>query len=169
MGSVSWFFTVRADTERFAGTVTPTGLSGVVTLTRGSTGRVRRDEVRLQPASLPPNASADTVSDIFANINYIQRAGDHTGAEIIVLKFGADSVVLVTMYEGTPDGPWAMTDVTWAGDTLRGVYGASAFRIRLTRDKEGLRNRWGEILKRQREGLRGLLLERPHTTCGEAH
>ncbi len=121
MGSVSWFFTIRGDTERFAGTLTPTGMSGVVTLTRGSTGRVRRDEVRLEQASLPANAAADTVSDIFANISYIQRAGDLTGAEIIVLKFAADSMVFLTMYEGTPDGPWAMTDVTWAGDALGGA------------------------------------------------
>ena len=144
-------------------------MSGVVTLTRGSTGRVRRDEVRLEQASLPANAAADTVSDIFANISYIQRAGDLTGAEIIVLKFGADSMVFLTMYEGTPDGPWAMTDVTWAGDALGGAYGASASRIELTRDKDGLRGPWGEVLKRQREGLRGLLLVRPHTGCSEAH
>ena len=167
LGTVSWFLTVRGDTERFVGTPTPTGLNGVVTLTRGSTGRMRRDDVTLKQALLPPNASADTVSDIFANVNYIEQAGDLTGAEIVILRFGTDSLVLLTMYEGTPDGPWAMRDVTWAGDSLRGSYGVSAFRIQLIRDKEGLRGPWGVVLKKQREGLSDLLLARRHTACGD--
>lgn len=165
MGTVSWFFTVRADTERFAGTLTPTGLNGVVTLTRGSTGRIRRDQVELQRARLSPNAPVDTAADVFANVNYIQSAGDRTGAEMVFLKFAAAPVVLLTMFEGTPDGPWAMTDVSWAGDTLRGAYGASTSRIRLIRDSQGLRGPWGEVLKKQQDGVRGLLLARPHTSC----
>ncbi len=167
-GTVSWSSPGGGEVERFEGKPTPTGLNGVVTITRLATGSiVRTSEVRLNTTSLPA-ASADTVSDLYSNVNYVERAGDLTGAEIVFLEFGKDSLVFVTMYEGRPDGPWVMTDVKWSGDTLSGAYGSPPpSRISFVRDGNALRDRWDRLINKRSGGLRGLLLARRHTPCSD--
>lgn len=168
-GTVSWSSPGGEEVERFEGRPTPTGLSGLASIVRPATGTViRASEISLQ-ATLLPAPAADTVSDFYASVNYIERAGDLTGAELLFLRLGNDSLVFITMYEGRPDGPWVMTDVKWVGDTLSGAYGTPPpSRIQFVRDRDGLRNRWGDVIKKQSGGLRGLLLARRHTPCGDA-
>jgi hypothetical protein len=123
-GTVSWLSGGGGDVERFQGKPTSTGLHGGDTVINVATGKIRwTNEVTLDSMSLP-DASADTISDLYSTVNYVERAGDLTGAELLFLRVGSDSRVLITMYEGTPDGPWVMTDVHWTGDTLSGAYGS---------------------------------------------
>jgi len=108
--------------------------------------------------------AGETLSDVYSSVKYIQRAGDLSGAEVLILRF-ATPLVLLTMYEGAPSGPWAMTDVRWAGDTLSGAYGSPRpFRITFVRVGASLRDIWGTVLRRG-DGLKAVLVDKPHTLC----
>jgi len=172
-GTVSWTSTpVLEIVETFEGQVKPGALAGVVTFTRTATGQIaRRFEVILDSTSLPASAD-DTLSQLYSAVSYVERAGDLTGAEILVLRERKDSLLLITMYEGVPSGPDAFTDLQWVGDTLSGAYGSPRpFHISFIRDGSSLRDRWGRVLRKQ-TGLRGPLLAKPRTSCkrgGDLH
>ncbi len=165
-GTVSWSSSPRFEViERFQGEPRPGGLRGVITYIRETTGQVTRtSDVDLDSAAFPMPAG-DTVSDVYSSVKYIQRAGDLSGAEVLILRFARDPLVLLTTYEGAASGPWAMTDVRWAGDTLSGAYGSPRpFRITFVRVGASLRDIWGTVLRRG-DGLKAVLVDKPHTPC----
>jgi hypothetical protein len=167
-GQVSWSSPTGRVVARFEGAPRPGGLRGVVNWVEVATGRVTRSfDLDLDSMALP-TLSADTAAEVYSNVGYNERAGDLTGAEILVLRTGRDSVVWITLFEGVSRPPVPMTDLQWIGDTLAGSYGTPrSYRIKFVRAPNALVDRWGTVLKRQ-VGLRRQLLDKPRFACGTA-
>ncbi len=168
-GNVTWSSpNVQGYVTRFAGTLTTSGLRGEVTAANVKTGQLSRSfEVILE--SMPfPSASADTAAERYANVSYVQQAGDLTGIELLLLPTGKDTFALLTMFEGTQSGPWIMSNLRSNGDTIQGSYGTPPpFTIALVRSGNALTDRWGTVLERK-VGLREILFAKSLAPCPEA-
>ncbi len=167
-GSVSWSsFPAAAIVEHFEGKLAPGGLRGMIRFTRSATGKVVDSvAIRLDSISLAPSTT-ETTAGLYSNVTYVARAGDLTGAEVLVLRGGDQPVVIFTEYAGTPSGPWGMTDVRWVGDTLNGAYGSPPpFRIKLVRAGNTLR--LGDRVLKKQGDLRDALRPKAQPVCGAA-
>jgi len=165
-GNVSWSSVPDAGVvEQFKGTLDPSGLRGLITWVEEASARVTsKVSVDLQPVSAN-DLSAPEVSGLYSNLHYIQRSGDLTGRDVLILGLGPRPKILITRYEGAPQGPFVVESLRVSGDTLSGIYRmARVQHFTFIRRGGELHTLDGGVLQR-RAGLLDALRPKPQPPC----
>jgi hypothetical protein len=160
-GNVSWLSVPDAGVvQQFNGTLDGTGLRGRVTWVGANTDV----SVELQPLSAG-DVAAPEVSGLYSNMKYHEREGDLTGQEVLVIGIGPHPKMLITLYEGTPQGPFAVESLRVVGDTLRAMFRAPDLEeFTYIRHTDALHTPDGTVLPRK-AGLFEALRPKPQPPC----
>jgi hypothetical protein len=164
-GAISWTSVPVLEIVRtFKGRTTRGGLSGTLEFNNIRTLTRRTIEITLD--SIPSLDSM--VSGIYSSRAYNEHAGDLLGEEVLLLTSQQRVWAAITKYEGTPQGPFALSNIEWKNDSLSGVYGTPvpmrALKIVLRSDTLQLSD--GTMLPK-RHDLSTLLTPGPSHHCGK--
>jgi hypothetical protein len=118
-GQLPFWQTGDRFTFSFLGTLTPTGLGGVL-LMKGApyNGRAFSTQFQFFPIDSSVSAADTALEGLYASVRMHQESGDLLGDELLLAKTSHGFAAFYTDYGGVPVGPYPSDTLSMHGDTV---------------------------------------------------